>query len=289
MAVASQRGAAGAQPAPFELSLLRELVEERCGAHFPESRERLLTRALAQRATALSLAGYSDYYHHLRRSPRADEEWQALAELLVNGETGFFRHQPSFEALARHVLPELARERLGSGVRALAAWSAGCATGQEAYSLAMVLLDGVPGPSWQVKVSGTDLSQAALDRARRGRYRAAEVEALPAACRDRHFRPVEGVPAACEVGPALRAAVEFGRLNLARPADYRLGSQDVIFCQNVLLYFRSERRPAVVGALAGRLKPGGYLFLAPGEVVGLKLPGLAAARLPDTLAYRRTG
>jgi chemotaxis methyl-accepting protein methylase len=223
------------EPSPFELALFADLVEERCGAFFPESRVRLLTRALWQRASALRLGGFSDYYRHLLKGSRAEEEWGALVELLLNRETGFFRHLPSFEALARDVLPELARLRARSGVRALTAWSAGCATGQEAYSLAMVLLDGHPFPPWEVKVAGTDLSAAALERARRGRYRAAEVETVPARWRERFFRPVDGTPGSWEASPALRAAVEFGRLNLARPADYWVGTQDVLFCQNVLL------------------------------------------------------
>lgn len=283
---------------PAELERWADLIERRSGQVFGEGRARFLGWCLWQRMRDLSLARYDDYYRLLDRDPAGAAEWDELAELVVNQESGFFRHRPSFDALAERVVPELAAARARQGIEALTAWSAGCADGREAYSLAMALVAGLDAAGrggWQVRVCGSDLSAQALARARSGRYPASRLRTLPEAYRDRFLSPVAGDPrGSWEVAPALRAAVSFGRLNLCRAAgegeDYPVGLQDVVFCQNVLIYFRPALRQRVVADLARRLRPGGYLFPAPGEVVGLELPGtLALARFDGALAYRRAG
>jgi chemotaxis methyl-accepting protein methylase len=281
-----------------ELERWGALIERRSGQVFGAGRARFLGWCLWQRMRELSLARYDDYYRLLDRDPAGAAEWDELAELVVNQESGFFRHRPSFDALAEHVVPELAAARARQGIEALTAWSAGCADGREAYSLAMALVAGLEAagrPGWQVRVCGSDLSVQALARARSGRYPASRLRTLPDDYRERFLSPVAGDPrGSWEVAPALRSAVSFGRLNLCRAAgeggDYPVGLQDVVFCQNVLIYFRPALRQRVVADLARRLRPGGYLFPAPGEVVGLELPGeLALARFDGALAYRRAG
>jgi chemotaxis methyl-accepting protein methylase len=275
-----------------ELAVWSELIERRSGLVFGEGRARFLAWCLWQRMRGLALGRYADYYRLVARDPA---EWDELAELVVNQESGFFRHQPSFDAVAGRVVPELAAARAREGIAMLAAWSAGCADGREAYSLAMAMRDGLDScgrSDWQVRVCGSDLSERALAVARRGRYPASRLRTLPEAYRGRFLAPVAGDPrGSWEVAPGLRAAVTFGRLNLCRAGEpgngYPVGLQDLVFCQNVLIYFRPEVRQRVVADLAGRLRPGGYLFPAPGEVVGLALPGLTLARFDGALAYRR--
>lgn len=275
-----------------ELALWSGLIEERCGLTFGESRARFLSYCLWQRVRARSLSGYSDYYRFVARDSEGEAEWAELAELVVNQESGFFRHQPSFDALVRRAVPELLAERRRQGIAALTAWSAGCAAGQEAYSLAMALLTALDGDAdpggWQVKVCGSDLSERAIARARAGRYRERDLRNLPAVYRRRFWRPIAGEPpGSWQAGPELRSAVAFGRLNLCRPDDYWVGLQDVVFCQNVLIYFRPERREQVVAELAHRLRPGGWLFPAPGEVVGVPLPGLRPVHADGAVAFQR--
>ncbi len=284
---------------PEELGLWSELIERRSGLVFGEGRARFLAWCLWQRMRGLALDRYADYYRLLARDPAGAAEWDELAELVVNQESGFFRHLPSFDALAGRVVPELAAARARQGIAALTAWSAGCADGREAYSLAMALRAGLEAAGrggWQVRVCGSDLSARALARARRGRYPPSRLRTLPDAYRARFLAPVPGDPeGSWEVAPELRAAVTFGRLNLCRAGGdggdegYPVGLQDVVFCQNVLIYFRPELRQRVVADLARRVRPGGYLFPAPGEVVGLELPDLALARFDGALAYRRAG
>ncbi len=290
---------ANGEPRPelseLEVSLFGDAIERRCGMQVTESRVRFLTRCLWSRVRASGLRSYSEYYHRVTYGAGSDGEWGELLELLLNRETGFYRHLPSFAALTERVLPELAAERARHGVFALSAWSAGCATGEEAYSLGMAFHEalsvlGPPaGGRWEIKVSGTDLSETALARARRGRYRAAAVRALPDGLRERYLERLEDdLELYYEPGRKLRETVQFGALNLNRPEDFWVGAQDVVFCQNVLVYFRADRREQIARELVKKLKPGGYLFLAPGEVVGLKAPGIRSVRFDNALAYQRT-
>jgi chemotaxis protein methyltransferase CheR len=213
-----------------------------------------------------------------------------LLDLLLNRETGFFRHQPSFEALTGHVLPELLRDRRRPAAVPVTLWSAGCSSGQEAYSLAMAFLETTAGRRERAQVTGSDISPRALDRARQGRYRPFEVRCLPETCLSRYTRcGVDAVGPCYQVADAVRELVQFERFNLTDPDSYAVWGQDVIFCQNVLIYFAPEDREAVVGHLAGRLNPGGYLFLGPAEAVGLRVAGLEPVRLDNALIYRRIG
>jgi chemotaxis methyl-accepting protein methylase len=296
----------GLRPSPsaLEYEVWRELIWQRCGLYFTESRIRFLSQRLRERMRLRRSKSYSEYYHYVAFNPEGEGEWEELLELLLNKETGFFRHLPSFEALTGHVLPRLMRDKQKYGVNTITLWSAGCSTGQEAYSLAMAFLERylepVKGPVlntaegmadshlWQVKVTGSDISQRALDKARRGRYKPYEVRYMPALYRKNYLTVVEDAQNVFyQVGDRVRELVRFGNLNLSDPDSYWISAQDVIFCQNVLIYFKPESRIEIVRRLCQRLNPGGYLFLAPAEVVGLKLPGVQPVRLPDSLIYQR--
>lgn len=269
----------------------RTAIAVRCGLDFGAGRERTLSRGLWGRAREVGAASYAEYRTFLAGN---GEEWQRLIERLVNPETRFWRHAPSFECLTELALPEIRRERAARfDARPLRLWSAGCSTGDEAYSLAMAALAGTGGIGGvssrlaAVRVLGTDLSESALARARRGTYAERSISPLPSALKRRFVRSSGDDPRRpCEVGPEVRAAVTFARANLTEegaPAE----PQDVIFCQNVLLYFDSDLRLRVVRRLARHLAPGGFLFLAPGEVVGLRLTELSSLRSASAAVYRR--
>ncbi len=275
-----------------EHAVWRELVVERWGLDFAESRQRTLARGVWQRACQLGFKGYDDYQRFLTLYPRAAGEWDALVELLVNSETSFFRHEPSFASL-RGLLPELmtARQsaRAGSVAHTLTLWSAGCATGQEAYSLAMTALDVTAGSRLQVRVYGSDLSASALAQARAGRYRENRAANLSPELRRRYFvRSEDEGKVFLALREEVKARMQWERANLADPTTCGVRGADVIFCQNVLLYFRQPLRQTVVAQLGQRLNVGGYLFLAPGEVVGLRVPGLEAVPAENALILKRT-
>lgn len=279
------------EPEPFPMSaaetaVWQDLVGRRCGLTFSESRMRLLRQGVHARMQCRGLASATEYYHHLVFHPDGSREWPELLDLLLNKETSFFRHQASFDVLTGQVLPRLAA---AGGAEPLQMWSAGCSTGQEAYSLALAARLTPELHEQPVRVVGSDLSAKALQRARQGRYRPFEARQLPDALRALYFATVEddGRPALQAV-PELRAAVEFQPCNLLDPATYPAGGQAVIFCQNVLIYFPPAVRAVIVRQLAETLRPDGCLFLAPGEAVGIPLPGLESLRLRDVSVFQRS-
>jgi len=158
-------------------ALWQTLIQQRCGLYFSESRLRALRQHLWERMQLRHLHNYSSYYHLVAAQPADNEEWQALLELLLNHETSFFRHLPSYHALRTHVLPGLFSDPQRE--QTLTIWSAGCATGQEAYSLAMACDECTIPPGWRVCVIGSDVSHEALDKARIGQYKLHELRQLP--------------------------------------------------------------------------------------------------------------
>jgi chemotaxis methyl-accepting protein methylase len=247
---------------------LEDFIVRQCGLAFARSRARILTEALQARMKARQLTSHSVYYHLVAFDREGAREWRELLELLVNSDTCFFRHEPSFAALSQIVLPALLETKRQRDDLEVRFWSAGCATGQEAYSLAACFLRSAGAEAWRPRVLGTDVSDRALARARLGRYRGFELRGLGEPYRRRFVRPVAGAADWFEMTEEVRRVVEFASLNLCHPAPWALPPQDVIFCQNVLLYFQPPGRAAVLRRLGECLTPGGYLFLAPAEAMG---------------------
>lgn len=273
---------------PHDRVVWGELIERRCGMAFSDARQRVLRQSLWARMRERGCTSYVEYFHLVARQPAGDAEWRRLLGLLLNHETCFHRHGPSFEALAGHVLPELLRSRDARRQPALRLWSAACSTGQEAYSLAIAALEGAGRLGFAPAVLGADLSPACLERARAGRYKPFEIRHLPAKLRDKYLASCGGDAGEFEVRASVRSMVRFDEFNLADPDTYPQAEQDVIFCQNVLVYLAAELRPRIVAQLAERLRPGGYLFLGPAEMVGVQCPGLDLVQLPDVSLLRRT-
>ena len=286
----------------LEYQIWRDLIQQRCGLYFTENRASFMRRRLQERMRLLGVHSYSEYFHYVIHSPTGEGEWKELLESLLNLETGFFRHMPSFDALMGHMLPSLMRHKQDCGENRIAMWSAGCSIGAEPYSLVMAFLEtvtanppcnrqqGIPldQEGWQLHVSGTDICQRSLEKARRGTYKPHEVRHMPDLYRDNYMTKIEGEQGILyQVDKQVRGLIKFGYLNLSDPEGYWIAAQDVIFCMNVLIYFKPDHRAEVVRHLCQQLNPGGYLVLAPAEAVGLKLPGVQSVRLKDSLVYQR--
>ena len=268
----------------------RHLILSRCGLDFGETRREFLARRLWRR---MGEVGSADYASYLDRLQNDLGEWHTLLEILVNTETSFFRHPPSFEAL-RKVLHERLRPGLSQEPRAsngpLRLWSAGCSTGQEAYSLAICALDSLAmtGSKAEVLVLAGDLSRVARDKTREGSYTERQMAGLSPPFIRRHFRRQENGHGSYRVSDALRAVVQVVPWNISRPETYPTERQAAIFCQNLLIYLPQDRREDAVRRLTACLEPGGHLFLAPGEILGLRLPGFERVDFPECLVFRRT-
>ncbi len=230
--------------------------------------------------SACADAGVEALLARLAAEPAHGEAWELLIPRLTVRESYFFRDAPLLAAL----LPALIEERRAAGDRRLVLWSAGCAAGEEPYSLAMVLA-GLLGDreEWTLTILATDVDATALAAARRGRYTEWALRETPAWARERYFRRRDSRN--YELDAEIRAMVSFAPLNLA--TDPYPGGVDVILCRNVLMYFTAAARRRAVGRLASALAPGGRLVLSPLDVPPHEHRELDAVEEAGCRLYRR--
>lgn len=225
---------------------------------------------------------------YLSRLERADAEaWKAMAEQLTIGETYFYRHPEQFRAFAQLALPELLEARRSE--RSLRILSAGCSTGEEAYTLAMILQDHAHAlEGWDVSVVGIDLNTPSLDFARQGLYSPWALRRTPARAQRQYFREVNG---RFQITDAVRSKVRFAQRNLldAEPTFWRPGAFDVIFYRNVGIYLSLAARRAIVERFATALSPGGFFFLGPAETLRGVSERFELLQSHDSFFYRLHG
>jgi type IV pilus assembly protein PilK len=261
-----------------------DMILRRCGLTFRHVRMPEVIGIVHDQMRVRGVANEGTYYQLLARTPDGGPEWDALIERLTNHETSFFRHPPSFDALRAHILPQLRAGR-PAGSR-LSFWSAGCSTGQEAYSLAMCAMDEA-GPHGDFAVWGGDISNQAIKVARRARYGPRAVATIPDAYRHRFLRPVESRSAVeYEIVDELRRRVRFMSTNLVDTGGFRQ-SHDVIFCHNVLIYFSPAAVSRAVSWLASSVALGGFLLLGPGEAPAERPAGLEPVVINGVRAFQR--
>ena len=248
----------------------RELIERfrralgaRLGLRFEDDKLELLAEVAEERVRATGARSLQTYVGRFAAGVDGDEV-RALAEKLTVGETYFFRNANDMDAFSGVVLPELARRR--GAERRLRILSAGCASGEEPYTLAMLVRSAPQLASWDVRIQGIDVNPAAIARAREGRYSAWSLRQTSPALRARFFR---GEGRDFRVIDEVRALVSFEERNLVEddPELWAAGSCDVVFCRNVVMYFSPEVIRQVVGRIARALAPGGYLFLGHAETL----------------------
>lgn len=275
---------------PDEYRLLRDLITERFGIFFgPESRASL-ERRLRPRLTVRGLTSFSDYYQLLKYSPVSAEEWEEASEQLTTHETYFFREDYQLRAFRDELLPMFA-ERLRAR-RRLQVWSAGCSTGEEAYTIAMLILESGLFSNWDVRVYGSDLSKRCIATARRGIYGPSSFRTTPPAVKQRWFVPAgnheSSGPPTFGLSPEVRALCHFGQLNMLDDERTRLvGLCDAIFCRNVLIYFDAQNRRHVIDMFHERLVPGGVLLLGHAESLLNVSTAFELLHLKEDLVYRK--
>ncbi len=267
-----------------EFRLLRELVNEHSGMFFEDSSQFVFERRLRDRLRALGLADFTAYYHYLRYGPSASGELEDAIEALVTNETYFFREEYQLRAFSRDVLPELQKRALSQGRKRLVVWCAGCSTGEEAYTIAILLLSSGLFEGWDLRVFGNDISKRVLGFARRGVYPAHSFRAMPPQYAEYFVHEPEGR----RVHPRVRALCQFGHLNLLdRDRASIVGRVDAIFCRNVLIYFDGDSRKRVIETFYERLQPGGYLMLGHSESLLSVSTAFELAHLSSDMVYRK--
>ncbi len=240
----------------------QRLIYREAGIHLPPSKRQLLQRRLVPRLKALQLADYGSYYR-LVNDAGADAERVEMLNCVTTNETRFFRESRQFELLEQEIVPgwRHAAED-GRRPRTIRAWSAACSSGQEAYSIAMVLLQALPpSAGWKIEVLATDISTAALEVARDAVWPIEQLRDIPERYLKSYMLRGKGARAgSIKAMPELRSAVDCRRLNLHRDGFPSIGHFDLILCRNVLIYFDQESSAAVIERLLRHLAPDGYLF-----------------------------
>lgn len=259
-----------------------DLVEQRAGILIPVERKGFLASGLRMRMQETGASDYDAYYRRMAAEHAWSEEWSRLVDRLTVHETSFFRHEPSLRLLDEQVLPELLAARNG-----LQVWSVGCATGEEPYSLAMLIQEHIEiaGSDGLFGITATDISQPALQTARAGEYGGRRIETIPVDMRVRFCEELGD--GRIRIAERLRRRICFAQLNVLKAGGFPLRDLDLVYCQNMLIYFPRYQRLQIVEILAQRLAPGGVLILGPGDLPCWSHPEFERIRFEGTLAFRR--
>lgn len=257
------------------------LLETRIGMQLTDQRKSFLQTHLTMRMREIGCVDYADYYQRVIDGPRGAVEWTMLVDHLTVQETSFFRHAESYDLVKQYL-----HDRFQSHTsRAVEFWSVGCSSGEEAYSLAILAEEALVGRGYYYGVTGTDVSLAVLSKAKKAVYDERKLSTLSQHQKDAYF--VKQSSQQYAIKHTIRERVCFAQLNVLNLNQAPMHGMDVIFCQNMLIYFRRWRRKEIVNRLAERLAPGGLLVLGLGEITDWKHPELERVSDNKTLAFMR--
>lgn len=264
----------------------QKLLESRSGMVVSEQRRSFLQVNLTARMRELGVSNYSSYYQQVTDGPSGAVEWVTLLDRLTVQETQFFRHAESFEVVTDFLSKKAASLHSGSS---LSLWSVGCASGEEAWSLAICAAEVQRQSLNRIEfgVTATDISHNALRQARQASYNPQRMSKVPTEWVERYF--VQQGDGKFQVASWLAKRLCFARLNMLDLAQAPISGMDIIFCQNVLIYFRRWQRREILNRLVARLAPGGLLVIGVGEVAGWQHPDLQPVADERVLAFTRKG
>lgn len=241
--------------------LLRDEIYKRTGMWFNESSKYLLQKRLSPRAKELNFDSFQKYFYFLQYDPRSDAEFDQIYDLVTTNETYFFREPAQLAAFTEEIIPEVLSKK---PVRKVRIWSAGCSSGEEPYSLAILLQEAGYFQKAAFEIFASDINQQVLAKARRGQYRESAFRATDPAIRQKYF--VHEPEGSWRISDDIRNRVSFGRLNLYDESRVSLlGHLDIILCRNVIIYFDDGSKKHVISNFYNRLIEGGYLLLGHSE------------------------
>jgi chemotaxis protein methyltransferase CheR len=245
---------------PDVFKLLRDMLYDHCGVWLDDQSKYFVEGRLQETLRRRGFTSFKDLYYHLKYDAKRAEEFIAIVDLLTIHETYFFREDHQLHALVGEILPEVIKQRHD---RTLRIWSAGCSTGEEAYSIAMALAERPELAGWRVEIVGSDISQRVLETARRGVYPTSAFRTTAREVQNKYFHQEE---AGYRIDDSIKRMVSFFSFNLV-DADRAalLPKMDVIFCRNVIIYFDLPVKKRVMEMFWQRLRGGGYLLLGHSE------------------------
>jgi len=272
------------------LSGLSEFVAEQTGLNFPQERWADLERGIAAAAPDFNFPDRESCANWLLSAPLTRHMKEILATHLSVGETYFFREKQNLGILEEQILPQLLQARRQNEQRRLRIWSAGCCTGEEAYTIAILLDRLIPDlKEWNITILGTDFNPKFLRKAAQGVYGEWSFRDAPDWLRERYF--TTRADGRLEILPRIRKMVTFSYLNFAEDVYPSLsnntGAMDVIFCRNVLMYFTAQRAKQVVGNFHRALVDGGWMIVSPTEASNRLLSSFTPVEFPGAVLYRK--
>ncbi len=268
-----------------EFRLIRDLVYSHCGLFFDNDSKYLLEKRLGKRLSMHNLSGYREYYHLLRYNRVKDQELSDIMDILTTNETYFFREAFQLKAFTEEIMPELIAEKEKKGERTLRIWSAGCSSGEEPYTIAMLLLEMGCCNGWRVEIVGTDISHRVLQLARRAVYGKASFRATEEEYVRRYFQEQDG---GFKIADAVRELVTISHLNLFDQNRLALlGRMDIIFCRNVIIYFDQTAKKRVVEIFYRMMREGGYLLLGHSESLMNISTAFTLRHLKNDMVYQK--
>ena len=272
-----------------EFGRFSEFIGSQCGIKMPPSKKIMLEARLQKRLRTLGISTFGEYYAYIHGAG-GDDELVHMLDAVTTNKTDFFREPAHFDILAQTILPSFLQEQEQEAQRdrPFCIWSAGCSTGEEPYTLAMVLTDfAEQHSSFRFSILATDISSRVLDRAREAVYDGERVATVSQAMKQKYLlRSKDRSRNIVRIAPAVRSAVQFRRLNLMEEAFSFSEPLDAIFCRNVIIYFDRPTQEQLIDRFCRVLRPNGYLFLGHSESIhGFSLP---LRRVVSTV-YRKTG
>ncbi|MFZ0419000.1 MAG: protein-glutamate O-methyltransferase CheR [Candidatus Sulfotelmatobacter sp.] len=272
-------------PPEPELVRIRDMIYQTAGIFHPDNKLRLLQDRCGRRMKELKVQTLREYSECLTIRPTRQAELIALLNEISIGETSFFRNQPQLDALRRIVIPKILEAKSNLPLRRLRIWSAGCSTGEEPYTLRMLMLEelSVQLKDWSTEILATDLNERSLAHAQEAVYGSYSTRNLTPSYRNKYFIP-QGDK--LQVNAVSRSNISFNRLNLSDDSRMTfMKSMDAIFCCNVLIYFDLASKRRVIQHFFNNLLPHGYLFLGHSESLFGVNDDFRLVHLPGATAY----
>ncbi|HNX23092.1 MAG TPA: protein-glutamate O-methyltransferase [Spirochaetota bacterium] len=251
-----------------EFSLFSTLIFTRLGIKMPQTKKLMLISRLTKRLRALGYRTYKEYYDYLCSAKGESEEFNKMIDAVTTNKTDFFREPDHFDILVKRVLPDLTDPEKFTERKVINIWSAGCSTGEEAYTLTMVMSEYFSGVKSRFSVLATDISPKVLQAGKDAIYTGSAIEPIPVYMRQKYLMRGTGDKSGLfKIIPALRERVTFKQLNFMDRQFNAGKDMDIIFCRNVIIYFDKETQKELFKKFYQHLVPGGYLFIGSSETL----------------------
>ena len=268
-----------------EFRLIRDIIYSHCGLFFDSDTKYLLEKRLSRRLQFYQLQNFKDYHYFLKYDRKKDQELSDLMDVLTTNETYFFREAFQLKALTDEILPELKAAKEQKGEKTLRIWSAGCSTGEEPYTIAMLIMEMGCFHGWRVEIVGTDISNRVLQYSRKAVYGKSSFRTTEDRYVRRFFQEQED---GFRVNDEVRELVTISHLNLFDQNRLALlGKMDVIFCRNVIIYFDQTAKKKVIDIFYRMLHEGGYLLLGHSESLMNISTAFTLRHLKNDMVYQK--